>query len=109
VVVGDRRPYLAALVTLDPEEAPALAQQLGLENSSPEAMASDERVRAEIQRAVDEVNSHVGTVEQIKRFAILPRDLSQEGGELTPTLKVKRAVVRDNYAGVIDEIYAAAR
>jgi long-chain acyl-CoA synthetase len=109
VVVGDRRPYLAALITLDAEEAPALAEQLGLEGLSLERMASDERVRAEIQSAVDEVNSHVGPVEQIKRFEILPRDLSQEGGELTPTLKVKRNVVHDKYAGVIDEVYAAAR
>jgi long-chain acyl-CoA synthetase len=109
VVVGDRRPYLAALVTLDPDETPALAQQLELEGLSPEAMTGDERVRAEIQRAVDEVNSHVGQVEQIKRFEILPRDLSHEGGELTPTLKVKRNVVHDKYAGVIDELYAAAR
>ena len=109
VVVGDRRPYLIALLTLDPEEAPALAQQLGLEGLDVEAMARDERVRAEIQKAVDEVNSHVGPVEQIKRYEILPRDLSQEGGELTPTLKVKRNVVHDKYAGVIDEVYAAAR
>jgi long-chain acyl-CoA synthetase len=109
VVVGDRRPYLVALLTLDPEEAPALAQQLGFEGLDVEAMARDERVRAEIQKAIDEVNSHVGPVEQIKRYEILPRDLSQEGGELTPTLKVKRNVVRDKYAGVIDEVYAAAR
>jgi long-chain acyl-CoA synthetase len=108
-VVGDRRPYLVAVLTLDPEEAPALAQQLGLEDLDLEAMAGDERVRAEIQKAVDEVNSHVGPVEQIKRFAILPRDLSQEGGELTPTLKVKRNVVHEKYAGVIDEVYGAAR
>jgi long-chain acyl-CoA synthetase len=109
IVVGDRRPYLVALLTLDPEEAPALAQELGLEGLDAEAMASDERVRAEIQKAVDEVNSHVGPVEQIKRFEILPRDLSQEGGELTPTLKVKRNVVREKYAGVIDDVYAAGR
>jgi long-chain acyl-CoA synthetase len=109
VMVGDRRPYLAALVTIDPEEAAALSQRLGLEGLSPEELASDEQVRAEIQSAVDEVNSHVGPVEQIKRFEILPRDLSQEGGELTPTLKVKRSLVHEKYAGVIDEIYAAAR
>jgi long-chain acyl-CoA synthetase len=108
-VVGDRRPYLIALLTLDPEEAPALAQQLGLESLDAEAMASDERVRAEIRKAVDEVNSHVGPVEQIKRFEILPLDFSQEGGELTPTLKVKRNVVREKFAGVIDEVYAAGR
>jgi long-chain acyl-CoA synthetase len=109
IVVGDRRPYLIALLTLDPEETPALAQQLGLEDASGESLAGDERVRAEIQKTVDEVNSHVGPVEQIKRFEILPRDLSQEEGELTPTLKVKRNVVHEKYAGVIDGVYSAAR
>ena len=72
-------------------------------------LPDDERVHAEIQKVVDEVNSHVGPVEQIKRFAILPADLSQETGELTPTLKVKRNVVHEKFAGVIDEIYSRAR
>jgi long-chain acyl-CoA synthetase len=107
--LGDRRPYLIALLTLDAEAAPALAQALGLEGMDVEALAKDERVRAEMQKVVDEVNSRVGPVEQIKRFEILPRDLSHETGELTPTLKVKRNVVHDKYAGVIDEVYAAAR
>src|SRR4051794_3287592 len=106
VVVGDRRPYLVALITLDPEEAPALAEQLGIEPDL-EAMASDEKVRGEIQKDVDRVNAQVGRVEQVKRFRILPHDLSQETGELTPTLKVKRNVVHEKFAGAIDEIYAA--
>jgi long-chain acyl-CoA synthetase len=109
VVVGDRRPYLVALITLDPEEAPALAQALDLEDSDLAALAREEKVRAEVQKAVDEVNSHVGTVEQIKRFEILDHDLSQETGELTPTLKVKRNVVHEKYADVVDRIYEAAR
>jgi long-chain acyl-CoA synthetase len=109
VVVGDRRPYLVALITLDPEELPALAQQLGIEDADPAGLAADERVRAEIQKTVDEVNSHVGPVEQIKRFAILPEDLSQAGGELTPTLKVKRNIVHEKYAAAIEGLYAAAR
>ena len=109
IVVGDRRPYLIALISLDPEEAPALAQELGVEGVDIEAMAGDERVRGEIQKVIDEVNSHVGPVEQIKRFAILPYDLSQETGELTPTLKVKRNVVHEKYAALIDEVYAAPR
>jgi long-chain acyl-CoA synthetase len=62
-----------------------------------------------VQKAVDEVNSHVGPVEQIKRFAILDHDLSQETGELTPTLKVKRNVMHEKYAGVVDEIYDSPR
>jgi long-chain acyl-CoA synthetase len=109
VVIGDRRPYLVALVTLDPEEAPALAQQLGIESAEIAAMAEDEGVRAEVQKAIDEVNSHVGPVEQIKRFQILDHDLSQETGELTPTLKVKRNVVHEKYADLVDSIYEAPR
>ena len=108
VVIGDRRPYLMALITLDPEEAPALAQELGLDNADLAALAKEEKVRAVVQEAIDEVNSHVGLVEQIKRFVILDHDLSQETGELTPTLKVKRNVVHEKYASVVDETYAAA-
>ena len=109
VVVGDRRPYLIALLTLDPEEAPALAQSLGLEDDSIESLRTNEKVLAEIQKAVDEVNSHVGPVEQIKRFELLDHDLSQETGELTPTLKVKRNVVHEKFAPVIEEVYERAR
>src|SRR5215211_6445189 len=109
VVIGDRRPYLVALLTLDPEEAPALAEQLGLEDASLPALAESEEIRAELQTAVDDVNSHVGPVEQIKRFAILDHDLSQETGELTPTLKVKRNVVHEKFADVVDRVYAAPR
>src|SRR5215210_3938834 len=105
VVVGDTKPYLVALITLDPEEAGALAEQVGSDDADPEALTKNERAIAEVQKAVDEVNSHVGPVEQIKRFEILPQDLSQETGELTPTLKVKRNVVHDKYADTIEEIY----
>ncbi|HEX4760082.1 MAG TPA: AMP-dependent synthetase/ligase [Thermoleophilaceae bacterium] len=97
VVVGDRRPYLVALVTLDDEEMQA------------EGAPQGDAIRDEIQQVVDEVNSHVGPVEQIKRFEILPHDLSQETGELTPTLKVKRNVVLEKYDDVIDGIYAKPR
>jgi long-chain acyl-CoA synthetase len=89
VVVGDRRPYLVALVTLDPEVAT---------EETPE-------IRESIQQTIDEVNAKVGPVEQIKYFAILPQDLSQETGELTPTMKVKRNVVHDKFADVIDSLY----
>jgi long-chain acyl-CoA synthetase len=109
VVIGDRRPYLVALVTLDPEEAPALAEQLGIDGAGPASLSQNERVREEIQKAVDDVNSHVGPVEQIKRFEILDHDLSQETGELTPTLKVKRNVVHEKFADVVDRIYSAPR
>jgi long-chain acyl-CoA synthetase len=59
-----------------------------------------------VQKAVDEVNAKVGRVEQIKKFSILPHDLSQETGELTPTLKVKRNVVNEKYAGVVETLYS---
>jgi long-chain acyl-CoA synthetase len=109
VVIGDRRPYLIALVTLDPEEAAALAEQLGLDDASLPTLCQNEAVRAEVQKVVDEVNSHVGPVEQIKRFEILDHDLSQETGELTPTLKVKRNVVHEKFADLVDRVYAAPR
>ena len=107
VAYGDRRPYLVALVTLDPDEAAKLAQQLGV-SPDPSVMATDERVRAEIQKAVDAVNKRFARIEQIKRFAILDRELSQQDGELTPTLKVKRNVVYKKFADLFDGLYAEA-
>jgi long-chain acyl-CoA synthetase len=68
-------------------------------------MASDARVRAAIQRDVDEVNARFARIEQIKRFEILPRDLSQADGELTPTLKIKRPVVIERYAAELAALY----
>jgi long-chain acyl-CoA synthetase len=106
VVVGDRRPYLVALITLDPEELPAFAEQHGLD---PGDVPQSDEMKAEVQKVVDELNSHVGSVEQIKRFEVLPDDLSQETGELTPTLKVKRNVVLEKYDDVIDSVYARPR
>ena len=103
VVIGDRRPYLVALITLDPEEVPVFAEQHGI---APEDVPGSEEMRADIQKTVDEVNAKVGRVEQVKKFTILPEDLSQETGELTPTLKVKRNVVNEKYAGVVEALYA---
>jgi long-chain acyl-CoA synthetase len=103
VVVGDRRPYLVALITIDPDELPAFAEQHGLE---PDQVVGSDEMRAEVQEEVDRVNATVGPVEQIKRFEILPHDLTQETGELTPTLKVKRNVVSEKNAGAIDALYA---
>ena len=104
VVIGDRRPYLVALVTLDPEEAVNYAKEHGLP-SDPEALASNDRVKTEIDNHVEEINRRFARVEQVKKTYILPRDLSQEGGELTPTMKVKRAVVASKYEKQIEELY----
>ncbi len=103
VVIGDARPYLVALVTLDPDEAPAFAREHDLELTQ---LHKSVLMRAEVQRAIDEANSHYAPVEQIKRFEILPKDLSQQAGELTPTTKVKRNVVQAKYAETIDALYS---
>jgi long-chain acyl-CoA synthetase len=103
VVLGDRRPYLVALITLDPEEIPAFAQEHGIEVDE---VAGSEAMRAEVQQAVDATNAKVGRVEQIKKFEILPEDLSQATGELTPTLKVKRNVVAEKFADVVERLYS---
>jgi long-chain acyl-CoA synthetase len=106
VVVGDRRPYLVALVTLDPEEAVKYAQEKGLPED-PAALAANPDVNALIMAHVEAVNTNYARVEQVKKVSILPRDLSQEGGELTPTLKVKRAVVAQKHGDAIEQLYAA--
>jgi long-chain acyl-CoA synthetase len=102
VVIGDRRPYLIALITLDPDEVPKFAEEHGL---APEAVADSEQMQAEVQKAVDHVNEDYGRVEQVKKFKILPEDLTQEQGTLTPTLKVKRNVVNEKFAGDIEQLY----
>ena len=105
VMYGDRRPYPVALITLDAEEIIPWARENGLPEDIAVLAAHDE-VRGLIQRELDRANANYAQVEQIKRFAILDHDLSLESGELTPTLKVKRNVINDRYAGVFDSLYA---
>jgi long-chain acyl-CoA synthetase len=105
VMIGDRLPYLTALVTLDPEEAPEYAKAHDLPTDLAALTASPE-VRTELERHMAEVNKKYAQVEQVKKLTILPHDLSQETGELTPTLKVKRSIVVDKYAVEIDAMYA---
>ena len=105
VVIGDRRPFLVALVTLDPEEAAKYAAEHGLA-ADPAALAANAEVKASIEAHVEKINEKFARVEQVKKIEILPSDLSQEGGELTPTMKVKRNVVADKYAGEVDALYA---
>jgi long-chain acyl-CoA synthetase len=104
VVYGDNRPYLVAVLTLDPDEVPALAARVGVEAGAA-VMAKDERVHAELAREVEAVNSRFARIEQVKRFTILDRDLTQEDGDLTPTMKVKRAVVYREFGEVFDALY----
>ena len=103
VVVGDRRPFLVCVVTLDPEEAEKLASEKGLDAAT---LNENNEVRASIQAHLDQINQKFARVEQVKKFAILPQDLSQEAGELTPTMKIKRNVVAEKYAGEIESLYS---
>jgi long-chain acyl-CoA synthetase len=105
VVFGDRRPYLTALLTIDPDEAAALAAKVGAEGADLSALAADPAVRKELQAAVDETNRRFARIEQVKRFAVLDRDLSQDEEELTPTLKVKRNVVYERHGDVFTGLY----
>jgi long-chain acyl-CoA synthetase len=105
MVVGDAKPFIAALVTLDADAIGPWAAVHGLGDLSPAELATNDEVIAEVQKAVDYANKAVSKAEAVKTFRVLPRDLSIQGGELTPTLKVKRSVVASMYAGVIDGIY----
>jgi long-chain acyl-CoA synthetase len=105
VVIGDRRPFLAALVTLDMEEVAKLAEEKGWP-ADPATLAKNPEMREIVQDHVDDINEKFARVEQVKKFEILPADLSQEGGELTPTLKVKRNVVADKYEQDIEALYS---
>ncbi len=107
VMYGDRRPYPVALITLDEEEMGPWAAEHGIDDASPAALARDPEVRELIQAEVDRVNARYAQVEQVKKFVILDHDLSQETGELTPTLKVKRNVVNEKYAPLFDELYGS--
>ncbi len=102
VVIGDRRKFLSVVVTVD-EDA---AAELQSEASDTAPVNESEVIRNEVQQAVDELNQRLARVEQVKRFVVLPRQLSIEGGELTPTLKVKRNKVAEHFSDVIDEMYA---
>ena len=106
VMHGDQRPYPVVLITLDEEEIPAYANEHGLPSDIPSLARCDE-VRALIQQEVDRANAKYAQVEQVKKFAILDHDLTQATGELTPTLKVKRNVVNEQYADLFDSLYAS--
>jgi long-chain acyl-CoA synthetase len=106
VMHGDRRPFPVALITLDEEAIVPWAEAQGIEDRSTAALAKDERVRELVQGVVDKANSRLAQVEQVKKFVILDHDFSQETGEMTPSLKVKRNVVNEKYAPLFDELYA---
>jgi len=99
-VIGDRRKFLSALVTLDEDAARKLVPEAG------GALASAPQIRSAIQQQVDDVNETLARVEQIKKFTILARPFGVATGELTPTLKIKRKVVAQLYTAEIEAMYA---
>jgi len=108
VVVGDRRKYVTALLTLDPDNLAEATRAAGSPAQSPPEAARCATFRSYLERQVEEVNHDLARYETIKRFAVLPRELSIDGGELTPTLKLKRRVVYERYAREIEGLYAEA-
>jgi long-chain acyl-CoA synthetase len=107
MVVGDNKPFIACLITLDPEAIDHWKQQHGKPaGATPADLASDPDLLAELQVAVDEANKAVSRAESIRKFVVLPVDFTTDNGYITPSLKVKRAVVAQDFAADIDGLYA---
>ena len=104
--IGDARPYNTALIVLDADFAPLWAGQQGIEDTSLEALAADERVIAEVQKGIDAANENLARVEQIKKFTIVRGDWLPGGDELTPTMKLKRKPIGAKYESEIEALYA---
>ena len=108
MVVGDARPYVAALITLDAEALPAWLAAHRRDPATPAGeLVADPQVLAELQRAVDDANRSVSKAEAVKRFVVLPADFTMEGGQLTPTLKLRRAAVLRDYSAELELLYSA--
>jgi len=107
MVVGDQKPFVAAVVTLDPEALPMWLKVQGKDESLTAAdLISDAEVLAEVQGAVDYANAAVSNAEAIKKFVIVPDEWTEESGQMTPSMKLKRGVVQKEYEAQIEEIYA---
>src|SRR6185437_1788259 len=106
VVVGDQRPYAAALIALDNEALAPWKHAVGVpEQAGPVELRDNRELRARLQTAVDEANKAVGRAESIRKFRVLSVDLTEENGYLTPTLKVKRSLVQRDFTADIEELY----
>jgi len=105
VVHGDKRPYPVALITLNPEELAKFTREHGIIATDQAVVVKHPTVVGRVARIVEEKNTQLQSYAKIKKFAILPHDFTQEGGELTPTLKVKRKVVSDKYREILDDLY----
>jgi long-chain acyl-CoA synthetase len=105
LAIGDRRNYVVALISLEPDTARTFAKENALPTDLA-ALAAHPRIRERLQATVDAANTELARYEQVRKFAVLPGELRQEDGELTPTLKVKRKVVEEKYKALIDAMYA---
>ena len=105
MVYGDRRPYPVALITINPEELSKFAREQGILTSETAAIVKHPKVAERVGRTVEEKNTQLQSYAKIKRFSVLPTDFTLDGGELTPTLKVKRKVVSQKYKDAIEELY----
>jgi long-chain acyl-CoA synthetase len=105
MVYGDRKPYPVALITLNAEELMKFAREQGILSTDPSVIVKHPKIVERVSRTVEEKNSQLQSYAKIKKFTILPTDFTQEGGELTPTLKVKRKVVAQKYTDALEELY----
>ncbi len=105
VVYADAKPYVTALIVLDPEAFPVWASQHGVDASDPAAAADHPAVQKEIARAVEEGNADLARVEQVKKWTVLGQEWTPDSGELTPTMKLKRAVIHERYRDQIESMY----
>jgi len=105
-VIGDKRPFISALLVLDPEVAPAWAKKHGISSSSLADLADNDEVKAELDRNVKEANQQFNSVEQVKKFAVLGEEWLPDSDELTPTMKLKRRGISEKYADEIEALYA---
>jgi long-chain acyl-CoA synthetase len=108
IVVGDQKPFIAALVTLDAEMLPTWAKNNGLPALTLEQARSNDAVLTELQKAVDDANTAVSKAESIRKFAVLPSDFTEENGYLTPSLKLKRNLVMKDFHDDVEALYAPA-
>ncbi len=105
MVYGDRKPYPVALITVNPDELSKFTRDHGILATDAAVLVKHPAVVERVERTVEEKNTHLQSYAKVKKFAVLPEDFTQEGGELTPTLKVKRKVVAEKYRAAIDELY----
>ncbi|MEW6114413.1 MAG: long-chain fatty acid--CoA ligase, partial [Thermodesulfobacteriota bacterium] len=109
LVHGDKKNYLTALITLDRLETEAWAKDRGIAYQSFEELTSCPEIQEHVRQGIDKVNADLARFETVKKFAILPCEFSQEQGEITPTLKLKRKVIKDKYGHLLEALYEESR